>query len=499
VAVDGPLAYVADGAAGLQIVDVADPHAPALLGRVPDEPPYQVTDVAVAGRYAYVPWRWIVDVSDPSAPRIVRPFGESGGPGIAVSGNAAWMPASLGIYMVRLADPAPTVGEAVALPMLSDVEVRGTVAYATSPSGSGIALYVLDVSDSENVSVLGGLATTARYRRFDLAGNYAYVGHLQGMDVVDVARPERPAIVGSFASAQVRDVVVAGNVAYLIEHSDLRVVDVSDPRVPVILGELAMPASEFHHIALAGDYLYAATTQNGVRIVHVADPRAPRLVTTVPSRFTQGSVAVSGPHLLFGNLTVADISDPEHPRILDRIVLRSAVHDIEVVGRIAYCMGASTSIHLVDFSNPRRIRIVGGMDGPGRYEEIHAADGRLWIASSGMDPWRAGLYMAPLHCARPDDPPFAAREPASWSFPNPFRDGTRVSFEAAAGEAAAFGVYDVAGRRVFERVLPAGAAGTRTVEWDGHDSAGRPVPAGVYFYDVRAGDARRSGTVTILR
>jgi hypothetical protein len=42
-------------------------------------------------------------------------------------------------------------------------------------------------------------------------------------------------------------------------------------------------------------------------------------------------------------------------------------------------------------------------------------------------------------------------------------------------------VYDVAGRRVRE-LVPGGPAGAPTrVVWDGRDSAGRPVPAGVYF------------------
>jgi flagellar hook assembly protein FlgD len=41
-------------------------------------------------------------------------------------------------------------------------------------------------------------------------------------------------------------------------------------------------------------------------------------------------------------------------------------------------------------------------------------------------------------------------------------------------------VLDVGGRRVWSRALP-GTAGRHRVAWDGRDSGGARVPAGVYF------------------
>ena len=69
----GPHAYVAAGAAGLQVYDVSDPGAPALLGT--RDTRGIASDVAVAGDYAYVAdgaaGIEVVDVSDPAAPRLV--------------------------------------------------------------------------------------------------------------------------------------------------------------------------------------------------------------------------------------------------------------------------------------------------------------------------------------------------------------------------------------------------------------------------------------------
>ncbi|MFQ5455565.1 MAG: hypothetical protein ACE5EA_05075, partial [Nitrospirota bacterium] len=50
--VSGKYAYVADGGAGLQIVDISNPNAPALAGAY--NTPHWAEDVYVSGKYAYV-------------------------------------------------------------------------------------------------------------------------------------------------------------------------------------------------------------------------------------------------------------------------------------------------------------------------------------------------------------------------------------------------------------------------------------------------------------
>jgi len=58
-------------------------------------------------------------------------------------------------------------------------------------------------------------------------------------------------------------------------------------------------------------------------------------------------------------------------------------------------------------------------------------------------------------------------------------------------------IFDVSGRRV--RELDSGwlSAGEHVLTWDGHDTEGRPVRAGIYFARVRAGSTRL--TPKILR
>jgi flagellar hook assembly protein FlgD len=60
-------------------------------------------------------------------------------------------------------------------------------------------------------------------------------------------------------------------------------------------------------------------------------------------------------------------------------------------------------------------------------------------------------------------------------------------------------VFDVAGRRlatVSDDVLP---AGRHRIEWDARDARGTPVPSGVYFLRVEAGDRTFARKVSVVR
>ncbi len=85
------------------------------------------------------------------------------------------------------------------------------------------------------------------------------------------------------------------------------------------------------------------------------------------------------------------------------------------------------------------------------------------------------------------------------SFPNPFSQTAAITYRITrAGKTEAL-VVDVTGRAV--RRLRSGdvEAGTHTIAWDGRDEAGRPLPAGVYFYSVECRNERVGGRMVLLR
>ncbi len=75
-------------------------------------------------------------------------------------------------------------------------------------------------------------------------------------------------------------------------------------------------------------------------------------------------------------------------------------------------------------------------------------------------------------------------------YPNPFSELTNVSFSTGLGaQDVALKIYDATGRLVRDFSLPtAYSLLPTTISWDGTDDAGRKLPAGVYFIELKARD-----------
>lgn len=106
VEVVGTTAFVADGTSGLQIINVADPAKPVLLGKLENLIPPEgtlttnATSIEVVGSKAYITNRsdatrgalFVVDISDPTQPKIIKSIDISGVPvDLMVSGTSAFV------------------------------------------------------------------------------------------------------------------------------------------------------------------------------------------------------------------------------------------------------------------------------------------------------------------------------------------------------------------------------------------------------------------------
>ncbi len=90
------------------------------------------------------------------------------------------------------------------------------------------------------------------------------------------------------------------------------------------------------------------------------------------------------------------------------------------------------------------------------------------------------------------------RIPASFavfqSFPNPFSHSTTITYHLTGGPGDAstyqrrvnLSIYDAVGRRIRTLIDESQEPGCYSAIWDGKDSGGRKLPAGVYFYRLRA-------------
>lgn len=83
--------------------------------------------------------------------------------------------------------------------------------------------------------------------------------------------------------------------------------------------------------------------------------------------------------------------------------------------------------------------------------------------------------------------------------PNPFNPRTSIRFALGAAGQARVAIYDAGGREVRLLADERLDAGEHTRIWDGTDAAGRRVPAGVYWSQLRTADYESQRKMVILR
>lgn len=155
----GNMLYLADGVEGLQIIDITDPRNPVRLGGL--DTPGTAQDLQVSGNYAFIAdgeaGLQIVDVTDPALPLLVGDLGAIGdAAGVDVNGSTAAVAGYYGLTVVDVIDPAnPLKLSSYNLQRARDVTLVGNQAYL-SAYDAGYA--VIDISDrSKPTRVTSGL------------------------------------------------------------------------------------------------------------------------------------------------------------------------------------------------------------------------------------------------------------------------------------------------------------------------------------------------------
>lgn len=87
----------------------------------------------------------------------------------------------------------------------------------------------------------------------------------------------------------------------------------------------------------------------------------------------------------------------------------------------------------------------------------------------------------------------------SQNFPNPFNPETIIRFGLPEEAVVQLIIYDLMGREVQRLADQPMTAGYHEMTWDGKDQAGRLAPAGVYFYQIIAGDFREWKKLAVVR
>jgi hypothetical protein len=85
------------------------------------------------------------------------------------------------------------------------------------------------------------------------------------------------------------------------------------------------------------------------------------------------------------------------------------------------------------------------------------------------------------------------------NYPNPFNPTTTISYDLPKRSQVTLGIYDLLGKQIKTLVNQSQDAGNKIAMWDGTDDLGRPVSAGVYLYQIQAGEFTQTRKMLLLK
>lgn len=263
VATVGDYAYVVrnDGTPDFLVIDVTG--TPFIAGSL--SLTGTPTNIYVVGNVAYVSNSdnsqelQLIDIATPSAPSVLGTFNAAGNAdanGVFVSGNMAYLVRGSStddeLVVVNVLTPAlPTFAGSLNLAATGyEVWVSGTNAYVASGSNTQ-ELQVVNVSNPLLMSIIGSLNMTGNTDAITITGFVTTTLIAQGSQfaIVDITNPALPTLTTSFNTGQtVRDISVFGDntLAFLAGDSgstEFMVIDIITQSTPATWGSLNLSNS----------------------------------------------------------------------------------------------------------------------------------------------------------------------------------------------------------------------------------------------------------------
>ncbi|MFO7638724.1 MAG: hypothetical protein R6X14_05445, partial [bacterium] len=273
-----------------------------------------------------------------------------------------------GLEIHGVSNPAsPNLLSRVDLPMVNDIAVQDTLVYAACGDDS---LRIFNIADPRRPVLAGALRDSCDLY-MALAGEYCYLVHVSGVNIVDISDPTSPRRVGRIGGGEPLAVHARDSRAYVMMYGyGLRVYDISDPAAPRPLGSLEGPNVFGVTMAETCDTLLYTPMLDAIS---VADPTRPRLLgrASVPADMKYGIAVPPGSgHALVANyfdgIVAVDITSPAAP-VLDTMAFAAgAAVDLDVSGTRAYLGSYTAGMSILDVADPSRPRRLGQLNNPGR-------------------------------------------------------------------------------------------------------------------------------------
>ena len=246
----------------------------------------------------------------------------------------------------------------VDLPVVNDIAVKDSLVYVACEDDT---LRVYSIADPRHPRPVGSCRDSCDLFMTQ-AGDYCYLVHVSGVNIVDVSDPANPHRARHIGGGEPLAVYVRDTLCYVTVYQyGLRVWDISDIGAPQQVGSLPGPDALDIGMAVTCDTVVYTPTFD---VISVAQPANPRLLGHIsgPGGYGVGAVPALDYCLVAAyakGLVAVDIRNPATPTIDTSAFGAGSVVDIDVAGDRAYLASDLSGMAVLDVANPTQPSLLG--------------------------------------------------------------------------------------------------------------------------------------------
>lgn len=368
--VNGQYAYLGNESGIVQIIDISDPPTPEVVGSVNCQD--RIWDITLDSGYLYVccgaaefDSLKIVDVSDPLHPQIVGSLaGEETSHAVAISNGYAYVADGYGgLRIIDISEPSSPVLVHVVQDFSEflNVALSGNYAYVTTQE----KVNIIDISQPNTAEIVNYVPAPP-ILSLQIVSDYAYLLNEYSLMVADISEPTNfHFISGLDLLPPTESIVVYNSRAYITGNGfGLQIVDVANPATPWLVGEMESTGGEYTHtyqIEAFGDYAYIADDLGLVvaRLHCTGETPAEDLPSPIhqtldiyPNPFNpEVHIAFSLAKTQAVRLAIYDVAGRQVAILADR-VWEAGNHSLEWRGRDSADRLVSTGVYLIRLETP---------------------------------------------------------------------------------------------------------------------------------------------------
>jgi hypothetical protein len=382
---------VADGKAGMRIIDAADPRTPKVVSTYHLDAGGEARDIAVQGRMAYLTTDTgfqFIDFSTPAAPSLVGSIAAAFPVTFAVSGDYGYMSTfgdDLTVIDIRNPSnvkPLTTITNAKYIKKLKIGEH-----FAIGCRGNE-GTVVLDFSKPEQPTIISTLESPFLSWDAEFVGDYAFVscGTLYRMDL------KTPGFaVTAIASHAGLAVAHDGNRLVATSELGLNVFDITSVLSPVHIGSYGQPATaaRINSALVIGSFAVTAAGAESIQFLDLTPRSNPQSIARlsgdrIESIDAQGDLI--GARTSNGNLLLYDRQIPSQPRLISTLSVAPGVEfgGVAFAGNTVYYGAGGIGVAVIDIADPLQPIRINTFDTPGSPAGLLADQNKLYVCDSSQ-------------------------------------------------------------------------------------------------------------------